>query len=174
MIQRLAALEQDGADAARITALEGRLATLPAIGSLSLLEAALPRLAALELAAEQTLRRGGPAEVEKLVLRDKNGVARIGLGLFEDGSPGLMLTDANRKGGVALSLAEDGSSAISFYDAEGRTRARLSMHPDGPALSFYNPDGKLILKLPQRGRQPGVLEMITQQRQQRPDSPLTE
>jgi len=130
-------------------------------------------LAALELAVEQTLRRGGPAEVEKVVLRDKNGVARIGMGLFEDGSPGLMLTDANRKGGVALSLAEDGSSAISFYDAEGRTRARLSMHPDGPALSFYNADGKLILKLPQRGRQTGVLEMITQQRQ-RSDSPPTE
>ena len=95
------------------------------------------------------------------------------MGLFEDGSPGLMLTDANRKGGLALSLAQDGSSALSFYDAEGRTRARLSMHADGPALTFYNADGKLLMKLPTRNRQTGVLDMITAQRQG-PDSPLTE
>jgi hypothetical protein len=72
----------------------------------------------------------GPLRVHSLVIRDANGTARAGLGIF-NGKVGLDLWDLHGKRRAALGLGPDGSPALGLYDQDQRLRAELNLGPHG-------------------------------------------
>ena len=112
-------------------------------------EAVAARLEALERQVGEVLPKNRTVEAEKVLLRDRQGTVRAWLGLLADGSPGLMLVDREGQGGIALSTAADGAAALGFYDPAGRARVRLAVEADGARLILYDPDGRVMARLPE-------------------------
>ncbi|HEY7675465.1 MAG TPA: hypothetical protein VIG69_00225 [Candidatus Methylomirabilis sp.] len=130
-------------------------------GQISEWKAVVERLERLER-QNRTLRRGGVAalalagaavlmgqatpagqtvEAEGFILRGPNGKARAELAM-RGGEPRLILRDANEKEQVRLAVSADGSPTLTFYYNDWRPNLMLKAGGVGPALTFFDKEGK--------------------------------
>jgi hypothetical protein len=80
----------------------------------------------------------GVQEVEKLVIRDKEGRLRASFGLDETGLPGLKMYDSRGLEQITLGTPSDMSSSLAFFD-KGHNRLTLDSSIDGSsALRFFD------------------------------------
>jgi hypothetical protein len=86
-----------------------------------------------ELKTAQGLGAGLSAGVEgsALILGDAQGVPRVELQAFRNGSLGLLLRDAQLRQRVDLGTGVDGSARLVLVDAQQKTRPELDVRPDG-------------------------------------------
>ena len=86
-----------------------------------------------------TSREGTPA----LWLFDKNGKARISVGLYEDGNAGIVLTDDQERAVEIFRTVGGDSSPVLVMKAEGRDRIVMGLAPAkrDPFLVYYDAAG---------------------------------
>jgi hypothetical protein len=99
-------------------------------------------IAAAVLATETHLSKGprtrGVHEVEKVVIRDKEGRLRASFGLDESGMPGLKMYDSRGLEQIVLGTPSDMNSTLAFFD-KGQNRLTLDSSIDGSsALRFFD------------------------------------
>lgn len=73
---------------------------------------------------------------EKLVLTDKDGTARVGCGVGEDGRVTIAVSDKNGKVRIGFGVLADGSPSLDFYDLNNKPRMVLGLKDESPFLVF--------------------------------------
>jgi len=73
---------------------------------------------------------------EKLVLVDKNGKARLGCGVSDDGRMTLAISDKDGNVRIGFGVLPDGSPSLDFYDTNNKARMVLGLKDDSPFLVF--------------------------------------
>jgi hypothetical protein len=77
---------------------------------------------------DQNLRE---LDVERLVIRDKEGVARFTLGIDPDGSGSLTLRDKQNQARLRLLVQPDGYAGLQLHDSKGHQRFDYFTNGDG-------------------------------------------
>jgi hypothetical protein len=75
-------------------------------------------------------------EADRLLVRDKDGNARMDLGTNSDGTPRLLFQGRDGKVRLALHLVEDDSPTIWLGDKGGKNRLSMTVNEDGPAMDL--------------------------------------
>jgi len=80
--------------------------------------------------------------VPLLVMRDKNGRVRIGMGVTSDGTPIFQILDNNENPRIEMKVTEN-KPVLAMYDDKKKTRIYMSVEDEnGPRLTMYDGDSK--------------------------------
>jgi hypothetical protein len=118
-------------------------------------------------------------EAERFVLKDGSGNVRAEMSIGIGGAATLRLLDDQARPRIELVVSKSGSSALQCYDLAGKPRVILASDEDGTSVgspvfslnakdnkggiavwvseqgrscvTFYAPDGSVILELPRQG-----------------------
>lgn len=125
----------------RLHRVERQSRVLMAIASVALAVAAIVLLG-------QVLPGSGVLTGQRVVLTDSNGTLRAVLGVWEDGSSGLLVRDAEGHDRAVFGIWQQGLSGVHLFDSSGGSRVILGTQGNGDSdLVVRGADG-LIFQAP--------------------------
>jgi len=86
------------------------------------------------------LTRGRVLSVEKLLITDNNGTARVGLGVTDDGRVTMAISDQKGQVRIGFGILADGNPSLDFYDANNKARMVVGLKDQAPYLVFNDKD----------------------------------
>lgn len=98
-------------------------------------------------AGEPRVFLGVSDEGNGLVVYDKAGKVRAGIGLLKDDTSEVILGDAAGKARCVLTH-KDGTSVLALRDEAGKVRVRVQLGPNGPLVELSDKDGNVVAKQP--------------------------
>lgn len=89
----------------------------------------------------------GTREAEHIIIRDKEGRARIVMGTWKDGSPRLLFAGASGTPRMELRVGSEETPAIELFDETGDVRLSLDVGTLGPSVSVRDKDSKSVARI---------------------------
>jgi len=84
--------------------------------------------------------RGRVLSVEKLLITDRNGTARVGFGVTEDGRVTMAVSDQKGRVRIGFGILADGNPSLDFYDLANKARMVVGLKDEAPFLVFNDKD----------------------------------
>jgi len=87
------------------------------------------------------LTRGRVLSVQKLLITDSNGVARVGMGVTDDGRVTMAISDQKGQVRIGFGILNSGDPSLDFYDNNNKARMVVGLKDQAPFLVFDDAAG---------------------------------